>query len=87
MPDRATGRQCGPGAGWRSRAWLRAVQQRDGGAESWRGAPGDPCAHDCISFLGFRRRYVELFNKRWGTTYYTSGWLERGGDSLLQPSE
>lgn len=46
-----------------------------------------PRAHDCISFLGFRRRYVELFNKRWGTTYYTSGWLERGGDSLLQPSE
>ncbi len=41
-----------------------------------------PRAHDCITlFLGSRQRYDEMFRQRPGTYYYTSGWLERGGDA------
>lgn len=47
-----------------------------------------PRAHDCITlFLGSRQRYVDMFTERPGTYYYTSGWLERGGDSIPQPQE
>lgn len=36
-----------------------------------------PRAHDCITFfLGSRRRYEQYNEKRTGTYYYTSGWLE-----------
>ena len=36
-----------------------------------------PRAHDCITFfLGSKERYQEVFTKRPGTYYYTSGWLE-----------
>ncbi len=46
-----------------------------------------PRAHDCITlFLGSRQRYAEMFNASPGTYYYTSGWLERGGDKMPQPS-
>ncbi|MBC7289120.1 MAG: DUF1638 domain-containing protein [Armatimonadetes bacterium] len=44
-----------------------------------------PRAHDCITlFLGSRHRYVEVFSDRPGTYYYTSGWLERGSDAVVE---
>ncbi len=44
-----------------------------------------PRAHDCITlFLGSRERYEKLFGQRPGTYYYTSGWLERGSDTVPQ---
>ncbi len=51
-----------------------------------------PRAHDCISlFLGSKERYQEQFNRRPGTYYYTSGWLECGqrrgdGRASLMPA-
>jgi hypothetical protein len=45
-----------------------------------------PRGHDCITFfLGSRERYARVFAERPGTYYYTSGWLERGGDQTAQP--
>lgn len=47
-----------------------------------------PRAHDCITlFLGSRERYARIFAERPGTYYYTSGWLERGGDRTPQPPD
>jgi hypothetical protein len=47
-----------------------------------------PRVHDCISlFLGSKERYAEFFAQRPGTYYYTSGWLERGGDKVPQPPQ
>ena len=47
-----------------------------------------PRAHDCITlFLGSRERYERLFSERPGTYYYTSGWLERGGDTVPQAQQ
>jgi len=42
-----------------------------------------PRCHDCIAlFLGSGRRYRELFQKRPGTYYLTSGWIAGDGDPL-----
>ena len=36
-----------------------------------------PRAHDCITFFfGSKEQYMEYYNSRPGTYYYTSGWLE-----------
>ncbi|MGL6196900.1 MAG: DUF1638 domain-containing protein [Thermoguttaceae bacterium] len=44
-----------------------------------------PRAHDCITlFLGDKNRYQDYFEKNPGTYFKTTGWIERGGDTLLQ---
>ena len=49
-----------------------------------------PRAHDCISFfLGSAGAYREYFDAHPGTYYYTTGWMERGGefDGASQPGQ
>ncbi|MCL2029428.1 MAG: DUF1638 domain-containing protein [Deltaproteobacteria bacterium] len=42
-----------------------------------------PRCHDCIAlFLGSNQRYREMFQKRPGTYYLTSGWIAEGDDPL-----
>lgn len=42
-----------------------------------------PKAHDCITFfLGSKEKYSGFFNANRGTYLYTSGWIERGMNSL-----
>ena len=42
-----------------------------------------PRAHDCITlFLGSKERYMEEFTKHPGTYYFTTGWVERGRESV-----
>ncbi|MGC8971935.1 MAG: DUF1638 domain-containing protein [bacterium] len=42
-----------------------------------------PKAHDCITlFLGSKERYAREFSKNPGTYYFTTGWVERGGESV-----
>lgn len=42
-----------------------------------------PKAHDCITlFLGSKERYTEEFAKNPGTYYFTTGWVERGSESV-----
>jgi hypothetical protein len=42
-----------------------------------------PKAHDCITlFLGSKERYMEEFTRYPGTYYFTTGWVERGKESV-----
>lgn len=46
-----------------------------------------PRAHDCITlFLGSKQRYAEEFSKNPGTYYFTTGWVERGSESVGRTS-
>lgn len=46
-----------------------------------------PKAHDCITlFLGSKERYAEEFSKNPGTYYFTTGWVERGSESVGRTS-
>lgn len=47
-----------------------------------------PRAHDCITFfLGSKERYQELFSRRPGSYYFTSGWLECRTRRGLKPGD
>lgn len=42
-----------------------------------------PKAHDCITlFLGSKERYNREFSRNPGTYYFTTGWVERGGETI-----
>lgn len=46
-----------------------------------------PKAHDCITlFLGSKERYAREFSKNPGTYYFTTGWVERGSESVGRTS-
>jgi len=53
------------------------------GVSSWNSPLTVPRCHDCIAlFLGSNQRYRELFRKRPGTYYFTSGWVSGNQDPL-----
>jgi len=46
-----------------------------------------PKAHDCITlFLGSKERYNREFSRNPGTYYFTTGWVERGDESVDRTS-
>ncbi len=46
-----------------------------------------PRAHDCITlFLGSKERYAREFSRNPGTYYFTTGWVERGSESVGRTS-